>query len=169
MTEQQNNPLHGLKTEVMVQELVDFYGWEILATSMRFHCFKTHPTVKGTVKFIRNTDWAREKLENFYLYKFKRMPKPTDAEFGIPPRERGFRDGLDMKKPMKLTNESILLSQAKSASAHKERCFEKRATQNNKHFRDELREKGRNQGREDRKQKSDSSEAPYDPSNPWNQ
>jgi uncharacterized protein (DUF2132 family) len=149
MTEQQNNPLHGLKMETMVTELVEFYGWEILATAMRFHCFKSHPTIKGTVKFIRSTEWAREKLENFYLYKFKRMPKPTDEEFGMSPRERGFRDGLDAKKPMQLTKESIELSQAKSASAHKARSSEKFQAQNKKHFREELRDQGRSQVRSD--------------------
>ncbi len=40
---QQNNPLHGLKLETMLQELVDFYGWDILDTAMRFNCFHTKP------------------------------------------------------------------------------------------------------------------------------
>ena len=117
--EQQNNPLHGLKLETLLTELVEFYGWEILATAMRFNCFKTNPTIKGSMKFLKNTTWAREKLEAFYLYRFKRMPKPNSEEYNLPPRERGFADGIVPRDPIILTHESIQLSQAKAASAFK--------------------------------------------------
>ncbi len=119
--EQQNNPLHGLKLEALLTELVEFYGWEILATAMRFNCFKTNPSIKGSLKFLQNTTWAREKLEAFYLYRFKRMPKPDSEQYLLPPRERGFADGIVPRAPMKLTVESIALSQAKAASAFKEK------------------------------------------------
>jgi len=121
MTPQQNNPLHGLSLEKLITELVAFYGWDILSTAMRFNCFKTNPTIKGSMKFLKNTTWAREKLEGFYLYKFKRMPKPNEAEYLLPPRERGFADGIVPRAPMELTKESIELSQAKAASAFKEK------------------------------------------------
>lgn len=58
--EQQNNPLHGLKLEQMVKELVDFYGWDILDTAMRFNCFHTKPSIESSVKYLRKSDWARE-------------------------------------------------------------------------------------------------------------
>ncbi|MGF1872614.1 VF530 family DNA-binding protein [Photobacterium indicum] len=119
--EQQNNPLHGLKLEVLLTELINFYGWEILGTAMRFHCFNTNPTLEGCVKFFRKTEWAREKLENFYLSRFKRMPRASEAEFSLPPRKRTFAVGILPREPMVLTVESIELSQAKAASAHKER------------------------------------------------
>jgi uncharacterized protein (DUF2132 family) len=125
MTSQQNNPLHGLNLETLITELVEFYGWEILATAMRFNCFKINPTIKGSVKFFKNTAWAREKLEAFYLYRFKRMPKPNEAEYLLLPRERGFADGIVPLAPMQLTVESIELSQAKAASAFKEKSSEK--------------------------------------------
>ena len=76
---QQNNPLHGLKLETMLQELVDFYGWDILDTAMRFNCFHTNPSVVSSAKYLKKTEWAREKVENFYLYRFKRMGKPTSV------------------------------------------------------------------------------------------
>ena len=117
--EQQNNPLHGLKLEVLLTELVEFYGWDILATAMRFKCFKTNPSIKGSMKFLKNTTWAREKLEAFYLYRFKRMPRPNSEEYNLPPRERGFAAGIVPREPMILTHESIELSQAKAASAFK--------------------------------------------------
>lgn len=119
--EQRNNPLHGLNLETLLTELVEFYGWDILATAMRFNCFKNNPNIKGSLKFLKNTVWAREKLEAFYLYRFKRMPKPDSTQYDLSPRERGFPAGITPREPMKLSHESIALSQAKSASAFKER------------------------------------------------
>lgn len=86
--EQKNNPLHGIKLEVLLTELVDHYGWEVLADVMNFNCFKSNPGIKSSLKFLRKTPWAREKLEGFYLYKFKRLPKPSDAQYELPPRDR---------------------------------------------------------------------------------
>ncbi|MCW8331227.1 VF530 family DNA-binding protein [Photobacterium sp. SDRW27] len=125
LEEQQNNPLHGLKLETLLTELVDFYGWEILDTAMRFNCFHTNPTIAGSLKFLRKTEWAREKLEAFYLSRFKRMPKPTEEERELPPRKRTFPVGIVPREPMELTVESILLSQAKAASAYKARSSRK--------------------------------------------
>lgn len=119
---QQNNPLHGLKLEDLLTQLVDHYGWDILDTAMRFNCFNTKPSIASSVKYIKKTEWARESLENFYLYRFKRMPKASDAEYQMPPRSRTFANGLTPREPMELTVESLLLSQAKAASAHKERA-----------------------------------------------
>jgi len=120
LEEQQNNPLHGLKLEEMVKELVDFYGWDILDTAMRFNCFHTNPSVASTVKYLRKSEWAREKLEAFYLSRFKRMPRPTAEEREIPPRMRTYAVDIKPRDPMKLTVESILDSQAKAASTYKE-------------------------------------------------
>ena len=91
---QRNNPLHGLKTETLLTELVEHYGWKILFTATRFKCFDINPTIKGSLKFLQKTEWARLKLESFYLYRFKRMPKPNEAEFHLDPRERGFEHGI---------------------------------------------------------------------------
>ncbi|MFC1235314.1 VF530 family DNA-binding protein [Vibrio sp. DW001] len=119
LEEQQNNPLHGLKLEEMVKELVDFYGWDILDTAMRFNCFHTNPSVASSVKYLRKSEWAREKLEAFYLNRFKRMPRPTEEEREIPPRMRTYAADITPREPMKLTVESILDSQAKAASSYK--------------------------------------------------
>ena len=124
---QRNNPLHGLKLETLLQELVDFYGWDILDTAMRFNSFHTNPSVASSVKYLNKTDWAREKVENFYLYRFKRMPRASAEEYDLPPRARTFPHGLKPKEPMELTVDSILNSQAKAASAHKERSARNRS------------------------------------------
>ncbi|GAL08296.1 hypothetical protein JCM19237_2850 [Photobacterium aphoticum] len=124
---QQNNPLHGVSLEKLLKELVDFYGWDILAAAMRFHCFQKNPSIPACVKYFRKTEWAREKLEGFYLSRFKRMPRASDEEYVLPPRQRTFAPGIVPREPMVLTIESIELSQAKAASSFKARSSRRSA------------------------------------------
>ncbi|PWK46779.1 VF530 family DNA-binding protein [Pleionea mediterranea] len=71
MTKQQpNNPLHGITLEKVVTSLVDHYGWEKLAQRIDINCFKSNPSVKSSLKFLRKTDWARAKVESLYLSTF---------------------------------------------------------------------------------------------------
>ena len=65
--EQPNNPLHGIKLAEIVQYLVSEYGWEELAIRIKINCFKSNPTIKSSLKFLRQTPWARTKVENLYL------------------------------------------------------------------------------------------------------
>ena len=65
---QPNNPLHGKTLEMILQALVDFYGWEGLGERIRVNCFVVDPSIKSSLKFLRRTPWAREKVENLYLY-----------------------------------------------------------------------------------------------------
>ncbi|MCS6098810.1 VF530 family protein [Shewanella baltica] len=116
--EQQNNPLHGLKLETMITELVDFYGWKILFAALKLGCFNTNPTIEASVIFLKKTEWAREKVENFYLYRFKRMPKAVGEQFDLKPRERGFASGIAPRKPMELTLASIAEMQAKASAEY---------------------------------------------------
>ena len=179
--EQQNNPLHGLSMETLLTELVEHYGWKILHASMRFHCFDVNPSIAGSLKFLKKTEWARTKLETFYLSRFKRMPKPREFEYDIAPRERGFSLHIVPREPMELTIESIELSQAKAASAHKERSQEKREHREfNRHSRGgaggssskhPYRDGSANhhdRPKDKRASKDSANEAPYDPNNPWN-
>lgn len=64
---QPNNPLHGVKLVTIVETLVEHYGWEQLAAKVNINCFKNNPTVKSSLKFLRRTPWAREKVETLYL------------------------------------------------------------------------------------------------------
>jgi uncharacterized protein (DUF2132 family) len=64
---QQNNPLHGIKLEMIVTHLVDRYGWEELAKKININCFKNDPSIKSALKFLRKTQWARDKVESLYL------------------------------------------------------------------------------------------------------
>ena len=66
-TEQPKNPLHGIKLATMLEELFLEYGWEELGYSLIINAFKNNPTYKSSLKFLRTTPWAREKVEQFYL------------------------------------------------------------------------------------------------------
>lgn len=68
---QPNNPLHGIKLATIVEDLVDFYGWESLADKININCFKSNPTVKSSLKFLRRTPWARDKVEALYVQYLK--------------------------------------------------------------------------------------------------
>lgn len=67
---QSNNPLHGITLERVVTELVDHYGWDALARQVNINCFKSDPSVKSSLKFLRKTPWAREQVEQLYLSTF---------------------------------------------------------------------------------------------------
>ncbi len=64
---QLNNPLHGVTLERVVTELVEQYGWEYLAGRININCFKNDPSVKSSLKFLRKTPWAREKVEELFV------------------------------------------------------------------------------------------------------
>lgn len=64
---QPNNPLHGIKLEQIINELVAHYGWEYMGTMINIRCFNENPSVKSSLKFLRRTPWARTKVERMYL------------------------------------------------------------------------------------------------------
>jgi len=64
---QRNNPLHGIKLKTIVESLVDNYGFEWLAEEININCFKNDPSIKSSLKFLRRTQWARDKVEELYL------------------------------------------------------------------------------------------------------
>ena len=65
---QPRNPLHGLTLEAIVTALADYYGWEELGARIPVRCFTLDPSVKSSLKFLRKTPWAREKVEGLYLF-----------------------------------------------------------------------------------------------------
>ena len=97
MTEQQTkHPLHGVGLKPMLIELVSHYDWPILAEQIPLKCFASYPTVASSAKFLHKTQWARERVEAFYLYRYKQIPLPTDEQHALPPRERDIAlDQLD--------------------------------------------------------------------------
>jgi uncharacterized protein (DUF2132 family) len=63
-----SNPLHGVTLERMLTELVDHFGWEAMGQRIRIRCFTSDPSIPSSLKFLRRTPWAREKVEGMYLF-----------------------------------------------------------------------------------------------------
>jgi uncharacterized protein (DUF2132 family) len=72
-----SNPLNGVGLKVLLTEIVGHYGFQILFAYLNINCFKTNPSIESSVKFLKKTDWAREKVEAFYMYEFKNLPKAS--------------------------------------------------------------------------------------------
>ena len=83
-----NNPLHGVSLKQVVTELAQHYGFEILFAYLNINCFKTKPSIDSSIKFLKKTDWAREKVEAFYLYQYESLPRASAEQFERPPRDR---------------------------------------------------------------------------------
>jgi uncharacterized protein (DUF2132 family) len=61
------DPLHGITLEMVVSRLVEMYGWEELGRRIRIKCFTSDPSIASSLKFLRKTPWARQKVETLYL------------------------------------------------------------------------------------------------------
>ena len=64
---QPNNPLHGKTLEAILVYLVSYYGWDELGEIIRINSFRSNPSLKSSLKFLRRTPWAREKVEKLYI------------------------------------------------------------------------------------------------------
>ncbi|MEP1447126.1 MAG: VF530 family protein [Paraglaciecola sp.] len=67
MTKQQNNPLHGLTLQTILETLEKQLGFEKMGQEVKINCFTKDPSIKSSLKFLRKTPWAREKVEQLYL------------------------------------------------------------------------------------------------------
>ena len=74
MQEQPQNPTHGVTLEMMVTQLAEEFGWAGLAKRIKIRCFEYDPSVKSSLKFLRKTPWARDKVESLYRSWLKRRP-----------------------------------------------------------------------------------------------
>ncbi len=83
---QARNPLHGLTLETIVSALLAQYGWGGLAERVRLRCFSSEPSLVSSLKFLRKTPWAREKVESLYLFMLR------DAKRDV--KREGRRSGL---------------------------------------------------------------------------
>lgn len=68
---QPNNPLHGIKLADILEYLHKEYGWEEMGEMINVNCFRNNPTMKSSLKFLRRTPWARDKVEKLYLQSIK--------------------------------------------------------------------------------------------------
>lgn len=93
-TPQKNNPLHGITLERILNELVGHFGWEELGDRIAINCFNHEPSIKSSLKFLRKTPWARDKVEGLYLWhkrneerkerkRAKKSPHPQEEPDGL--------------------------------------------------------------------------------------
>jgi len=71
MQQPSNDPLHGKTLEFIVTELVNYFGWEDLGQHIPIICFKSNPSIKSSLTFLRKTPWARTKVEQLYIRMIK--------------------------------------------------------------------------------------------------
>lgn len=69
---QPKNPLHGVTLEAILNDLVAHYGWEQLGREIEIRCFTHDPSITSSLKFLRRTPWARERVESLYVYMLRR-------------------------------------------------------------------------------------------------
>lgn len=116
-----NNPLNGVSLKKLVTELASHYGFDILHAYLNINCFKTNPSVDSSVKFLKKTDWAREKVEGFYMYDYKSFPRATAEQYQLPPRDRIVPDDHCAGEPKVLSLEDAQRLQEKRAKKAAER------------------------------------------------
>lgn len=117
----QNNPLHGVSLKQVLTEIVNHYGYEILYAYLNINCFNNNPSIDASVKFLKKTDWAREKVEAFYLYQFKNLPRASAEQFELPPRDRIVPQDQKPGQPAELSLEDaerLREKRARKAAAH---------------------------------------------------
>ncbi|MCX6102504.1 MAG: VF530 family protein [Proteobacteria bacterium] len=68
-----NNPLEGITLEMMLTELVDKYGWYELSLDININCFKSNPSIKSSLTFLRRTPWARAKVEDLFRWHLRKL------------------------------------------------------------------------------------------------
>jgi len=73
------DPLHGVTLKMIVTELLEKYGWEELGRQIKIKCFTSNPSINSCLKFLRKTDWAREKVEALYLQSRKKNLNVWDS------------------------------------------------------------------------------------------
>ena len=67
------DPLHGKTLLIILEYLVEYYGWEHLGYKINIKCFNNDPSIKSSLKFLRKTPWAREKVEDLYLNTIRKL------------------------------------------------------------------------------------------------
>ena len=72
---QARNPLHGITLEAMVTQLADYFGWDELGIRIPIRCFTHDPSVSSSLKFLRKTPWARDKVEGLYLFMLREQKR----------------------------------------------------------------------------------------------
>lgn len=81
-TQHAKDPLHGITLEALLHALVDNYGWARLAKEVNINCFKSDPSIKSSLKFLRRTPWARTEVETLYLNMMEERQERQERQEG---------------------------------------------------------------------------------------
>ena len=73
--QQSNDPLHGITLQRILEQLVDYYGFDTLGELIKIKCFTDNPSIKSSLTFLRKTDWARKKVEELYIESSPKLKK----------------------------------------------------------------------------------------------
>jgi uncharacterized protein (DUF2132 family) len=79
MDHQPYNPLHGVTLKIIVTQLVDHFGFDYLGKEIKIRCFTDDPSINSSLKFLRKTPWAREKLEALYIQHKTKLDEEDDS------------------------------------------------------------------------------------------
>lgn len=77
---QPNNPLHGVTLEMMLNDLVAYFGWDRLGDMITIKCFRSNPSIRSSLTFLRKTPWARSEVEELYVRNFNKIQKSKGRE-----------------------------------------------------------------------------------------
>ncbi len=81
MQQPSKDPLHGKRLDAILEELVEYYnGFEKLGEQIKIRCFTDNPSINSSLKFLRKTPWAREKVESLYLYVLRQKKKNNKSQ-----------------------------------------------------------------------------------------
>jgi len=83
MDNRANDPLHGITLKMILEQLVEHYGWEMLGKTIDIRCFTNDPSIASSLKFLRKTPWARDKVESMYLRWQMDLREQTGADSTI--------------------------------------------------------------------------------------
>lgn len=159
----QNSPLHGVGLKQLLVELTEHYGFEILFAYLNINCFKTNPSIESSVKFLKKTDWAREKVENFYLYSYKNLPRASDKQYQLPPRDRVVPEDQKPGQPAELSLQDAERLREKREIKAADYC----AGSDNKYGASSQSQRPKNRNKKDRKSSASSSRSANAGLNPW--
>ncbi len=79
------DPLEGVTLEAIVTALFEQYGWDELGQRIPIRCFQSEPSVASSLKFLRKTPWARDKVEGLYLYMLREVKRASPTVHNFPP------------------------------------------------------------------------------------
>ncbi|MFK8080654.1 MAG: VF530 family DNA-binding protein [Granulosicoccus sp.] len=162
-----NNPLHGVSLKKMLTELTEHYGFDILFAYLNINCFRNNPSVASSVKFLKKTDWAREKVEAFYLYSFKNLPKASHQQYQLSPRDRLIPDNQSVGEPALLSLEDAERLRDKRqmrAAEYDSGSGRKESHSNNRHS---SRRADNHADKDNRKSSTAPERTASTPNNPW--